>query len=514
MPSATAALDHDQLIFDVQHSPSIRLLRSDSAPLVLSFLHREFKHEQRVTVAYDELVQRLEIYLELLNDRQAGVYPRAASAYLKQWCDEEHRYLRTYTRGGSDEQVAELSADTERALDWVEDLHRHNFIGTESRFLHIFGLLTEIVRMSTVDVDERLAQLEQQQAALQREIDAIRATRQIESYTPTQVKERFLQACDVGRHLLRDFAAVEQNFREIAHAVSEAQYAPDARKGTVVGYVLDADDTLKSSDQGRSFYAFWEFLLSPSKQDELHALLETVYRLPALSEVSPSSQILKYLTRSLIEAGEKIVYSNSRLAEQLRRMLDERTLAEARRARELIAEIKQHAIHLTQDAPQQEEFVSLEGAPEVRLGMERALWEPTTLPNFRTPPSHPQPIELSAFPLASLYSQFVVDESMLRQRVETLLAMRSRVTLAEVVERYPVEQSLAEILAYVALAAKDARHTIDESSAEEIPLNPFLHGDKDDEYDDGDDGGDDSGEEQMTTLTVPQIIFRSRHDDQ
>jgi hypothetical protein len=487
------AMDHDQLELDLKQSPSIRLLKSESAPLVIGFLYAQFKREQRITVPYAELLDQLDAHLEGINERRPGIYPRPAQAYIKQWCDDEHRFLRTYVRGSSDEPVVELTPDTERALGWIAELRQRSFIGTESRFLQIFVLLEEIVQNSTEDVEARLALLESQRDAIQREIETIRATGQFARYTTTQLKERFLHACDVARQLLRDFAAVEQNFRAIARSVQEAQLKRDARKGALVGYVLDADAELKSSDQGRSFYAFWEFLMSPSKQDELQSLLDQVYRLSELQEAAGGNPLLRRITRYLLDAGEKIVQSNSRLAEQLRRLLDERTLAESRRVRELAAEIKRMAAHLVDDPPEDAAFATLEGPPEVELVMEKPLWERAEAVAFSSRPEIAGIADLDDLTLYRLYTQFAVDQSLLRRRIETLLQHRPQVTLAELLEDYPAEKGLSEIIAYLAIATHDARHSISDSATEEITLPPST---------------DDEGH--ATLLTVPQVTYRSR----
>jgi hypothetical protein len=499
--STEPANDHDQLALDLKLSPSVRLLKSEHAPLIISFLYAQFKREQRITVPYAELAERLEAYLEALNERQPGLYPRSAQVYLKQWCDDEHRFLRTYMRGSSDELLAELTPDTERTLGWIADLRQSTFIGTESRFLQIFTLLEDIVHNSTEDVEARLAQLEKQRDAIQGEIETIRATGTVTQYSATQLKERFLHACDVARQLLRDFAAVEQNFRAIARSVQEAQLKHDARKGTLVGYVLDADAELKSSDQGRSFYAFWEFLMSPSKQDELSNLLDQVYRLDELAEVSGGNPLLRRITRYLIDAGEKIVQSNARLAEQLRRLLDERTLAETRRVRELAADIKQLAVHLVGAPPDADPFMELEGPPQVELVMEKALWEPAETLAFNSKPETLGIADLDDLELYRLYTQFAIDESLLRRHIEIVLEGRGAVTLAEVLDAFPAEQGLAEILAYLAIAARDPRHSISEQDTEEITLPPSSNFSVE---------GDDDLAAIATLLTVPQVTYRSR----
>lgn len=486
-------MDHDQLEFDLNRSPALRLIRSEHAPLVLGFLHLQFKQTQRMAIPYAELVERLETNLEILNERQPGRYPRLAKEYLKQWSDENHRFLRIYTRGANDEPLVELTADTEQAISWMEELNQRSFIGTESRFLHIFTLLEDVVARSTEDIETRLAQLEKQRDTIQREIDAIRTTGEVARYTTTQLKERFLQASEVARQLLRDFAAVERNFRTIARTVQEAQLQPDARKGAVVGSVLDADMQLKESDEGRSFYAFWEFLMSPSKQDELRALLDAIYRIPELQEVSHDNRLLRQLTRRLLDAGEKIVQSNHRLAEQLRRMLDERNIAERRRVRELIAEIKQAAFRLANDPPEDVAFFELEGLPDVQLVMEKGLWEPSEPVAFSAQPVSIGQADARDIDLARLYSQFVVDETRLRRRIDTLLEERPQLTLAEVVAAHPVEQGLSEIIAYLSVANRDPRHAIDEAQSERIVL-----------------GSPNDGIE-PTVLTLPLVLFRRNH---
>ena len=483
-------MDHDHLQFDLRQSASVRLLKSPNAPLILSFLHRTFKREQRASVSYAALLERLDATLEALNERSPGLYPLGAAAYLKQWSDDEHQLIRIVVRGSDDETTVELTADAERAISWVEELYRREFVGTESRFLAIFNLLEEIVSRSTEDVEQRLAQLEQERAAIEAEIGHIRESGRVEPLSSTQVKERFLQAGEVARLLLRDFAAVEQNFRAIARNVQEQQLRPEARKGTVVGYVLDADEELRASDQGRSFYAFWEFLTVPARQDDLHTLLDQVYNLPTLQELAPNHPLLRRLSRALLDAGEKIVQSNHRLAEQLRRLLDDRALAESRRVRELIDAIKRQAARLA-NAPPEGTLLWFEGPPDVSMPMEKLLWEPNVATLFATRPQEAGDIPDDTS-IGALYRQFYVDESRLQRRIEAMLETRPACTLAELLNMYPAEKGISELIAYLAIASRDERHSIEDDTSEPVMLP----------------AGGDVGERE---IAMPRIVFRSAY---
>src|SRR6478609_9192991 len=48
----------------VESSPVFRLLRTRNLPLIITFLYREFKAEDQISVPRQVLVQRLENYLE------------------------------------------------------------------------------------------------------------------------------------------------------------------------------------------------------------------------------------------------------------------------------------------------------------------------------------------------------------------------------------------------------------------------------------------------------------------
>jgi hypothetical protein len=465
-------MDENRLSEDLQRAPSIRLLKADNASLIIGFLHQQFKRAQRVSVPLSELVEQLEGYLEHLNEREDGRYIRSAQGYLSEWADDEHRFIRIAVYGNSDVPAVELTAETERVIGWLEDMQQNQeFVGTESRFLLIVQLLREIVQKSTEDPTERLAQLEQQRAELDEQIELIRQTGRVDNlYTSTQVRERFSQASQIARELLRDFRLVEETFREIARTIQKKQLQSNMRKGDLIGEVLDLDEELKASDQGRSFYSFWEFLMSPRQSDDLQELLEGLDKLDEIALVLSEERLLQRLPGYLVAAGEKIVRSNARLAEQLRRLLDEQALAENRRVQELIQEIKREVHRGDTALSTQQGWLDLEGAPETQLVMERELWTPAKVQSFREQPLEVSEEDLEGIDFAGLYRQFSVDEQLLRRRIDTLLEIKPLVHLSEVLTEYPAEKGLAEVLTYCRLAARDPRHQIDPTVHEEISL--------------------------------------------
>jgi hypothetical protein len=56
----------------------------------------------------------------------------------------------------------------------------------------------------------------------------------------------------------------------------------------------------------------------------------------------------------------------------------------------------------------------------------------------------------------------------LQERIVRLLETRSHVSLSEVIATHPLEQGLAEVVAYLAIAADSPRASIDERTEETV----------------------------------------------
>jgi hypothetical protein len=491
-----SSFDYDILDQTLTTSAAIRILRSPNAALVLSFLYKQFKQSYQLPVIpYVQLLERLDAYIETVNeelpDRER--YGGSAKEYLKGWAND-YGLVKIYAQGSEAEEVVELTRDAERVLSWIEELERRPFVGTESRFLTIFNLLEEIVARSTTNPEVRLKQLERDRDAIQQEIDEITRTGQVKQFSTTQIKDWFLQAEDTARMMQRDFTLVRDNFKALARQVQEEQLRPDARKGSLVAAVLNAEDQLKESDEGRSFYAFWQFLLNPERQETLGELLDVVHKLPDVKDVMPGRSVLGNLVSNLLRYGGEIARSNQRLIEQIRRVLDERMVAETRRVRQLVDEIKSSAFELRDTPPPSDGFLEIEGLPEVRLPMERTLWEPSsTLVLNDAPLIVAKPGRMD---FAGLLRQMHIDETTLRRQVDALLLSRTEVSLAEILEHYPVEYGLTELLGYFSIAAQDSGAQIDREHAQEVTIRSKQ---QEDEF--------------VLTLSVPRVVFRKVHID-
>jgi len=350
----TSAWDISETQRLVDHA-AVRLLRSSNAAITLTFLHRAFKEHHTISVPESHLRARLENFLDEARRHFPGSYSQSASEYLASWCGTEQLLLKKLYSDEVEEPVFELTTAAERAMQWLEDLHSRPFISAESRFELIFRQLEEIALFSTPDAERRIAALRAQQAALQAQIESVRASNTAEAYTAVQLTERFANVLDLARGLAGDFRQLEENFKEVARALAEAQAQPGATKGGIVGQLLDTHAALKDSSQGQSFYAFWNLLSSPERQQRWRELTRQVYRLESIDPGLRANRLLERLSSRLLVEGERVVRSNERMAATLRRALENNASGEDRRLRELIREIQQLALSFGSLSPKGQE---------------------------------------------------------------------------------------------------------------------------------------------------------------
>ncbi len=463
------ALNYEYLLRLKQTHTTWRLLHADNAPLILSFFYRIFIVSNRRHYPYTELISKLDDYLhQLRRDYGETLYPKSAKAYIEDWCHNDNSYLRKYYPQYGDEPECDLTPATEKAIDWIQSLEQREFVGTESRLFHLFELLKDIVHKTETNVELRLTELETQKQALEAQIHKIKTEGVVDVYDPRQIKERFMQAEETARRLLSDFRQVEYNFRELDRNARERITLSDKQKGALLDEIFTEQDVIRDSDQGKSFKAFWEFLMAPQRQAELTQLLNDLFALEEIAKLNPD-QLLARIPVYLLDAGEKVYRTGNLLSEQLRRYLDDQAYLANKRLMELINEIEKETIGHKEKIPLQGKFMELTHF-KVHLDsfMSSTLFTP------------PKKIKLTTGKLKAgtedgainvLFEQVYVDEALLASRIQKALQGVSQIRLKDLLTEFPVEKGLSEIVVYLKLATQSERSIIDETEEETLIVN-------------------------------------------
>jgi flagellar motility protein MotE (MotC chaperone) len=444
----TSVVSFDEVAWLRDNSPAWRLLRADHAPLVLSFLHRVFVAENVRSIPAAELASRLDDELYALNEHarhdEPKRFPKPGKAYLDDWAAPDTGWLRKYYPEDTDEPHVDATPAVEKALQWVGSLAEREFVGTESRLNTIIDLLRQIVFGTETDPEQRIAELQRQRRDIDEQIARIRDG-ELGLLDASAVRDRYQQLSATARELLADFREVEENFRKLDRQLREKITGWHGGKGELLDDVLGSRETIAGSDQGRSFQAFYDFLLSQARQEELSGLLDSVHR---LTEITGKDPRLRHIHYDWLDAAERTQATVRQLSEQLRRFLDDQVWFENRRVIDILRGIESHALQVRELKGVPVTMDIDAAGPAIRLPMERPLYAPVR--RARIDSENVRPADEETDP-AALFEQVYVDPEPLRGCVRQALHRAPQVGLAQLVADHPIRQGVAELVTYLSL---------------------------------------------------------------
>lgn len=470
----------ENITFLIQSSPALQMLRLRNAGWVLPFLYTVFKENRRMVVKEEQLVPLLaetlsqhadgtedleEARIEFGEDEESR-----SRKYLVSWVQK--RILQDFpdTEGNTNYQ---LSAYTEKVFQWMQNLQLgQNHVGTESRFKILFGSLRDMVENTEDDKEKKLQILKDRRAEIDKEIKALELGVAPPRYNNAQVQERldlFIKLC---YELIGDFREVEDNFKQIHRNIVEQHTKAEQHKGTIVGFAFESYDALRSSNQGKSFYAFWDFLISRSGQEEWRQLTEQLLILLEDRELEADTDFLQNIKSFLLEQGKSVYDANDKMAEKLSRIITEKEIARHRRLRQQISSIKELVFDLMEEE-QIDAGLQIEEPAEIKMVMDRklALEEKKSAATLKQPMAAVEKIaDIERF--NRLLNTAFIDKKVLWNKVETVLKDRQTATLKEIVETTSLDNGLAEVIGYYSfLKEKSKRVQIIGTAVELIPLN-------------------------------------------
>ncbi|MBN8853194.1 MAG: hypothetical protein BGO55_13340 [Sphingobacteriales bacterium 50-39] len=463
----------------LESAPSVQIIRMRNAQWVIPFLFSAFKTDNVLSIPEPSLINLLaeelrnhsegtedleEARIEFGEDEESR-----ARKYLLNWV--QRRLLQDFPDSGSVTQY-QLSAHTEKLFQWLQSLEKRQFVGTESRFKFLFQTLREMVEYTEDNATRRLEELKNRRAEIDKEIKRIEMGFKPEIYTNAQIRERLEWFTRLSHELLSDFREVEDNFKHIHRHIVEQHTKAEIHKGAIVGFAFEAYDALRKSDQGKSFYAFWDFLVSRAGQEEWRQLTDQLLQLLQDRSIDNDADFVQNIKSLLLQQGRSVYDSNDRMAEKLSRIITEKEIARHRRLRQQIGSIKELVFQFMDDSPPPCGIQLKEPAP-VKMNMERKLnlVEKQPAGVVKQPSNAKEKIE-DLLRFNRLLNTSHIDKKKLWDNVEKALRKKTTATLSEIIETTSLEHGMAEVISYFSfLREKAARVQAMQEITELIPLD-------------------------------------------
>ena len=471
-------------------APAIRLLRAGNAPYVIAFLHAQFKTAETITVPHSELLPALGSFQEDLQQQYPDALRDKPETYLADWCSPDKLWLHRFLEAGRDEPIYQLTPHSEDVIEFLDQSLRKDvgFVGTESRLRLVIDTLQQLVIGASEDPAVHLESLRKQKADIETQIAGIESGENVPAFHPTRIREQFNLAVTMLKELERDFRAVEQRFKEITQEVQQKQLKGMDTRGGILGDALDAEDALRTDDQGVSFYEFFRLIQSSEQQQQLRTIIQQLNQMQELAEQKEGLHTVRRMMPLLLSEAAKVTHTERRLSSTLRRLLDAQAHQERVRVAELLREIRALAAAMSQDPPRDEVGVELDDAIEIQSPITRQFWTQPT--EFETIDLTEHATDDSA--RQDLFEQFAalhrIDFRSMRSQIESATAQFGHVSLAELLDEHPPQSGVMDVLGYLQIASDD-NHVIDRDLPQDLEIP--------------------SGMEEGSTLivTVPRVTF-------
>ena len=456
----------------LRNSPSVALLRARNCGIITEFLAEVFG--DMPAVSHENIHSLLAEYLnshEFEDEEESDIlytdtYEEKASKYIRNWTDSG--FLTNY-RNEDGEIYFELSSHSSKVLDWLAGLKQEEYIGTESKFKSIISQLRELVEYTNEDREKRLQLLVDKKMEIEHQIQQLQMGEDIKVFEEYEIVPRFQQINKLAKELLTDFKDVDDNFKNIIKEIYQKQIDPTLKKGGILQYTFDALDELKSSSQGKSFYAFWEFLLAREMQSELDTLITDLFRTLKEKNIDGGDTFLQNMVEYLYESGRKVYQTNDKMADKLSRIIRENEISRSDVSKRLVQEIKNTLIEISKKGQKPDVSLSVDDGMEISIPFNRKItFEQNESTEYN---SIPETETLSIEDLGELgkvFSNVYVDRKILVKNIRETMKGKSQVTLLDVVEQFPLKQGLPELFAYFGALGQFQHKTVNEEKRQAI----------------------------------------------
>ena len=183
-----------------------------------------------------------------------------------------------------------------------------------------------------------------------------------------------------------------------------------------------------------------------------------------MAELQPDKRI-KRIHYDWLEAGEHTQRTVAQLSQQLRRFLDDKAWLENRRIMDILHNIETKALALRDHFPEKE-FMEIDSfSVDIELPFERPLFTPKQKPIITQDVIQANDDDIDT---TVLYSQIFIDKTRIIRHIHQALLVHSQITLHELTQVQPLQQGLAELIAYLQIGSDLFKTIYDETMFEPI----------------------------------------------
>lgn len=319
------------------------LLASRRAPLVLACLKPLFDSDRQeipLDDARETLARLLAAHANNPDfDIPSDDFPALARRELRDWI----RQGILAERGG-----LLLATDSlQTVFRFINDLESRVMTSTASRLSTVQQKIESLEAELNPDKQSRVRHLEAKIAALQAELARARAG-DFDVLDGPRAQEEIRELYSLAMSLRADFRRVEDSYREADRQLRQSLIGEQHHRGEVLDHLLDKNDALLDTPEGRVFDGFHRQISQSTDLDRMRAHLRAILAAPAASASLDRQQTteLRTLVQRLLEESSHVIRARARSERDVRGFIKSGLAAEHHRVGDLLRQLFETAIEI------------------------------------------------------------------------------------------------------------------------------------------------------------------------
>jgi len=315
-----------------QH-PAWLLLASRRAPLVLGCLRTLFERAHD-GIAVDDALQALAAMLaayasQELYEIDLDATHLQAGRELREWIKRRliiEREGRIYATDA-----------LESAIQFVESLDGRIMTSTASRLSVVQREIENLETSLNPSPASRIASLRRRIRDLEHELEQAEAGH-VTVLNEAQAVEGIREVYSLATGLRADFRRVEDSWREADRALRQSIISEQSHRGEIVDRLLDGQDALLNTPEGRVFESFQQQLRQSIELDTMRERLRTILCHPAVHKALSRLQQreLRWLVLRLVQESQAVLQARARSERDVRGFMKTGLAAEHHRVGHLL----------------------------------------------------------------------------------------------------------------------------------------------------------------------------------
>lgn len=437
----------------LRKDPLWTFLASDNAPKNLALLQiLLFDNERRLKESV--MIDRLGRLLNQMSDDT--VTREEVVKLLADW--RNYKYVLRTLPPKDDEPVYELTVPAFEAISFISSQTQERISPTGSRLELLIHAIRKLVDDTDMNKERRIQRLEEEKRRLEKRIEAIR-NGLIKPPSEMEVHAQILDIVNMIESMDSDFLRVRDRFNQLANNLHLEILKSSGSRGDVLERIFAGYDSIRESDEGKTFEKFYTYLYEELTSREMDGLIETLEGRQFWSETEDRYRdVIGSVMSNLNERTSETQQVMRRLATSLRHFVRSKDYLKNRRLQELIDETKKLSSEVAatgQLRPFDPVIILPYSTAQIRSIGEGDLYNPEFSADGESLERSPA-VEIDLMALAEQLAASEINFAWLKETITLCLKESPVVSIGHVLSKYPATQGLASVVGYIHIAMDKA----------------------------------------------------------